>query len=126
MLMASMGFPAPLTWFDYIAFMFVLMCAFLILLEKMSKELQFALEWLYGLMMPILVRYYRLQHQDRSALLPISSTKISMVQTPRCYFNSMLKNQCYNEGLRQKVMYIFVKTFFGTLIQAIQHKSSSH
>ena len=124
MLIASMGFPAPLTWFDYIAFLFVLMCAFLILLdwlrrwffEKMSKALQFALEWLYGLMMPILVRYYRLQHQDRSSLLPISSTNISMVRTPRCYFNFMLKNHCSNEGLRQKVLYIFVKTFFGTLI----------
>ena len=120
MLIASIGFPAPLTWFDYIAFTFLLICAFLILLdwlrrwfyEKTRKAVQFALECLYdGLMMPILVRYCRLQHQDRSTLLPISSTNISMVRTPRCYFNFMLKNHCSNEGLRQKVMYIYVKTF---------------
>ena len=134
MLIASIGFPAPLTWFDYIAFMFVLMCAFLILLdwlrrwlhEKMTKALQFTLEWLYGLMLPILVRCYRLQHQGRSPLLPTSSTNKSKVRTPRCYFNFMLKNHCSNEGLRQKVMYIYVKAFFGMLIWAIQHKSSSH
>ena len=133
-LIVSIGFPAPITWFDYIAFMFVLICAFLSLLdwlrgwfyEKMPKAMQFALEFLYGLMMPILVRYYRLQHQDRSTLLPISTTNISMVRTPRCYFNFMSKNHCSNEGFRQKFMYIFVKTFFGTLIWAIQQKLSSH
>ena len=56
-LIVSIGFPAPITWFDYIAFMFVLICAFLSLLDwlrgwfyvKMTKAMQFALEFLYGL-----------------------------------------------------------------------------
>ena len=37
MLIASIGFPAPLTWFDYIAFTFGLICAFLILLDWLRR-----------------------------------------------------------------------------------------
>ena len=39
MLLASIGFPAPLTWFDYIAFMFILMCSFLSLLAWLRRSL---------------------------------------------------------------------------------------
>ena len=108
MLLASIGFPDPLTWFDYIALVFILMCSFLSLLawlrrwlyEKTRKAVQFALECLCGLMMGISVRYHRLLHHDCSTLLPITSTSISRVRTPWCYFNFMLKNHCSNKGFR--------------------------
>ena len=86
-LLAFMVFPVPLTWFDYIAFMFVLICSFLCFLdwlrkwfyEKTRKAVEFALECLYGFPRRIFVRHQLLHNQEFSTLLPISSASISMV-----------------------------------------------
>ena len=80
-LLAFMGFPVPLTWFDYIAIIFILICSFLSLFdwlrkwfhEKTRKAVEFALEYLCGFPRRILMRHQLLHNQDFSTSLPSSN-----------------------------------------------------
>lgn len=87
-LLAFMVFPVPLTWFDYIAFMFVLICYFLSFLdwlrkwfyEKTRKAVEFVLKYLCGFAWRILMRHQLLHNQDFPTSLPISSARLPVYQ----------------------------------------------